>query len=302
VRKFLIVVSLWLGLASGIYAAETYTLADGGSVSGDIVKSDDLGVMIHTTTDTFTNFNWPQFSQDSLKQLANNPKYGAWAAPFINPTAEQTAPTPIKVKPVTRMTPPDQLHPSIFGGLFSSSLGLFLLLIIYATNLYAAFEVAVVRGKPIPAVMGLSAVLPIIGPAIFLMQPMKAQTEEAPPEEGQPGAPVPEGAAPGQENIEIVSASWQKEEEEKKPQPQVFARGKFTLNKRFIETKFTGFIGEPKGEAKTFNMELKTLKDSIAVECIKQVGQTELIVETPNGQLTVPFADIQEIKLNPKPA
>ena len=95
-------------------------------------------------------------------------------------------------------------------------------------------------------------------------------------------------------------ASWQPSQEEKKPQAQVFSRGKFTFNKRFIETKFAGFIGEPKGDAKNFNMEIKTLKETIAVECIKQVGAAEAILETPNGQLTLAFSDIQEIKLNPK--
>ena len=49
-------------------------------------------------------------------------------------------------------------------------------------------------------------------------------------------------------------------------------------------------------------MEIKTLKGTLAVECIKQVGANEAILETPTGQLTVPFADIQEIKLTPKPA
>jgi hypothetical protein len=44
------------------------------------------------------------------------------------------------------------------------------------------------------------------------------------------------------------------------------------------------------------------LKETFAVERIKQAGATEAILETPNGQVTVPFADIQEIKLNPKPA
>ena len=303
-RKFLIFLSLWAGLTAGVYAAETYTLTDGASFSGDISKADDYDVMIHTTSDTFTNIQWPRFSQDTLKQLAGNPKYGAWAAPFIQPVAgAQPAQQDMAIKPVTRMTLPD--HPSVFGGMVSSSLGLFMLLILYAANLYAAFEVAVVRGKPMAAVMGLSAVLPIIGPIIFLAQPMKAEsTEEAPLEEGMPGGPPPPGAAPapGQEDIQIVAASWQGSQEEKKPQPQVFSRGKFTLNKRFIETKFANFIGEPKGDAKNFTMEIKTLKDTIAVECIKQVGPTEAILETPNGQVTLPFADIQEIKLTPKPA
>jgi hypothetical protein len=300
VRTFLIFFSLWLGFAATVFAAETLTLADGSSVSGDIVKFDDHDAMIHTTADTYTNIAWPQFSQDSLKQLAANAKYKPYADPFINPTADESSKPQIKVNPVTRMTLPE--HPSIFGGLLHSSVGLFMLLVIYAANLYAAFEIAVVRGKPMGAVMGLSAVLPIAGPIIFLAQPMKApDTEEVAGEPAPDGsAPPAPGAAP--EEIQIMSASWQGQSEEKKPQSQVFSRGKFTLNKRFIETKFAGFIGEPKGDAKNFSMEIKTLKETIAVECIKQVGATEVILETPNGQVTVPFADIQEVKLNPKTA
>lgn len=49
-------------------------------------------------------------------------------------------------------------------------------------------------------------------------------------------------------------------------------------------------------------MEIKTLKDTLAVECIKQMTPTEAILETATGQVTVPVADIQEIKLIPKPA
>ena len=172
VRKFLIIFSLWLGLTAGVYAAETFTLTDGSSVSGDIVKSGDYDVMIHTSADTFTNYTWPQFSQDTLKQLAANPKYAGWATPFIEPATAQAAPPEITVRSRSpRMTSPEALHPSLLGGIVTSSLGLFLLLLVYAANLYAAFEVAVVRGKPIPVVMGLSAVLPIIRPIIFLSQP-----------------------------------------------------------------------------------------------------------------------------------
>ena len=298
-RKFLILYGLWLGLTAGVFAAETLPLTDGTSVSGDVVKFDDNGVMIHTTTDAYTTLPWAKFSQEALKTLAGNPKLKALVEPFIEPTASEHPPKPeIKVGPVARLALPE--HSSIFGGFFQSSLGLFMLLVIYAANLYAAFEVAAVRGKPVGTVMGLSAVLPIIGPIIFLAQPIK--TAEPVEEPGGEGAPPPAATgAPGEE-IQIVSASWSSSAspEEKKPQPQVFSRGKFTLNKRFIETKFAGFIGEPKGDAKNFTMELKTLKETIAVECIKQLGATEAILETPNGQVTVPFADIQEIKLNPK--
>jgi len=105
------------------------------------------------------------------------------------------------------------------------------------------------------------------------------------------------------EEIQIVSASWSENqtEEKKKPQPQVYARGKYTLNKRFIETRFGNYIGEIKGDAKNFTMSVKTLKDTLQVESIKQVGATEIILETPYGQTTVGFGDLQEIKLTPKP-
>jgi len=301
VRKFLIFLSLWLGLTAGVFAAETFALTDGTSLSGEIVKSDDYGVMIHTTTETYPNVAWSGFSQDTLKQLANNPKYRAWVEPLIEPTAStQPAKPEIQVNPVKRLALPE--HPSIIGGLVHSSLGLFMLLVIYGANLYAAYEVAVVRGKSIGAVMGLSAVLPIIGPIIFLSQPIKSTTDEA----AHAGEVPPEGAAPGaapaQEDIQIAEASWQAPQAEAKPQPQIFARGKFTFNKRFVETKFAGFIGEPKGDAKNFSMELKTLKETYAVECIKQANPSEAIFETSNGQVTVAYNDIQEIKLNPKSA
>jgi len=88
----------------------------------------------------------------------------------------------------------------------------------------------------------------------------------------------------------------------RKPNAQVFARGKFTFNKRFVETKFAGFIGELKGDAKTFSMAIKTLKETVTVECIKQTGTTEAIVETPNGQITIAYTEIQEVILTPKTA
>ena len=302
-RKFLFLLSLWLVLTASVFAAETLSLTDGTTVAGEIVKFDDNGMMMHTTTDAYTTIPWAKFSQEAFKQLSANPKIKPLVEPFIEPTAADRPPKPeIKAPTVTRIIKsPAELHPSIFGGLVGSSLGWFILLVIYAANLYAAFEIAVVRGKPIGAAMAISAVLPVIGPVFFLAQPMKAPTtEEELAAEGAPAAPAPGSPA---EEIQIASASWSGgSPEEKTPQPQVFARGKFTFNKRFIETKFAGYLGEAKGDAKTFSMEIKTLKETFAVERIMQVGATEAILETPNGQVTVPFADIQEVKLNPKPA
>jgi len=72
---------------------------------------------------------------------------------------------------------------------------------------------------------------------------------------------------------------------------------------RIVETKFAGYIGVPKGDALKNTMELKTSKGVFTVERIAQVEATEVIFETvQSGQITVPLADIQEIKLILKPA
>jgi hypothetical protein len=296
VRNFFFILGLWLALAALMADADTLTLTDGTSLNGDIVKFDDNGLLLRATGDVYTNLPWARFSQESLQQLAQNPKIKTLVEPFIEPTEAERPPKPeINVSPVSRLQRP--ANPSLLGGMIKSPLGLFILLVLYAANLYAAFEVAVVRARSVAQVVGLSAILPLVGPAIFLAMPMKT---EAPPEE----APAAESPAPGAKpEIQIAEASWKQPEEEKKPSAQVFARGKFTFNKRFIETKFAGFASvEPAGDAKNFTMEVKTPQRTFAVERIAQVGLAEVIFETPAGQVTTPFADIQEIKLNPKPA
>jgi hypothetical protein len=300
VRKFIFLFSLALVVAFGAVAAETLTLTDGGTLSGEMIKSDDNGLMLRLPDETYatTNVAWSHLSQESLKQLAANPKLKTYAEPFIEPDASQRpAKAEIKVNEVTRLERPAK--PSLFGGLFGSPVGLFIFLVLYAANLYAGYEVAIIRARPAIQVIGLSAVLPVIGPVIFLAMPMKV---EAPPESEPVYAPAGTATAAGQrthEEIQIVEASWR--QEEKKPEPQIFARGKFTFNKRFMETKFAGYIGAPKGEALKFTMELKTSQAQHAVEHILQVAATEVILETKRGQVTVPLADIQEIKLTPIP-
>jgi len=303
VRKLLFLLSLLLAVAFGAAAAEpvSLTLTDGGTVAGDIIKIDDNGLMIRLPGEVYatTNVAWSHLSQDSLKHLVANPKIKPLAEVFIEPDASQRpAKAEIQVNPVTRLTQPT--NPSLFGGLVGSPVGLFILLVLYGANLFAGYEVAIIRARPAIQVIGLAAVLPVIGPVIFLAMPMKM---EAPAAENDFAAPAGTAGAAAQrtpEEIQIVEASWRKEE--KKPEVQVFARGKFTFNKRFVETKFAGYLGELKGDALKFTMELKTTQAQHAVERIMQVAATEVILETQNGQVTVPLADIQEIKLTPKPA
>ena len=275
-------------------AAATLTMTDGSSVEGDIVKFDDSGLLLRGTGDTYTNLPWGQFSQDTLKQLSANSKIKPLVEVFIEPDATQRpARAETNINPVKRMELPSD--PSLIGGFVKSTVGLFILLVLYIANLYAAFEVSLIRARPALQVIGLAAVLPIIGPAIFLVLPMKA---EASPDSAADSTAA--GAAGANEEIKIVDASWNQPQENKKVEAQIFARGKFTFNKRFVDTKFAGFIGEIKGDALKFSMEVKAAQGQFAVERIMQVAASDVIFDTPNGQVTVPLADILEIKLNPK--
>ena len=296
-RKILFL-CLWLGVAAWACGEESLTLTDGGTVVGKITKSDDNGLTLRLPGEVYaaTNVAWSRFSQASLKQLLIYPRIKLFVEPFIEPDASQLPPKPeVQIKDVVRLAKP--VHPSILGGIWHSGIGRFILLVLFGANLFAAYEISIVRAKPMLQVMGLAAVLPVIGPIIFLALPLKAEAT-SPAAAAETGAGDATGASPVVEEIHIVDASWR--QDEKPTEAQVFTRGRFTFNKRFVETKFAGFIGVPKGDGLKFTMILKTLQAEFAVERIAQVGQADAIFETPQGQLTVAFTDIQEIKLNPK--
>ena len=261
-------------------------------MSGSVVSFNDIGVIFRGEDDKYTDrISWTKFSQEGLKQLSANPKIKPLVEPFIEiPASELPKKPEVKVGPVTRLElPPKQ---SLFGALFSSSVGLVVLLLVYAANLYAAYEVAICRARPIAVVMGLALVLPFIGSAIFLAMPVKV--EAAPVVEDVPAADPQSYAVPGvpQPAAETATVAVQAAGPTR-AQTQVFKRGKFTFNRRFIETKFASFLGAGGAETLLVN----TAHGQLAANRITRIGQSEFYLETPQGEVMVPFSDIQEIQV-----
>jgi hypothetical protein len=312
VRKILwLIFGLWLCGQLLAARAETFTLADGTPLTGDIVRFDDNGMMFRLADDAYTNVLWTKFSQDALKQLSNNPKVQPLVEPFIEPQASDRPAKPeIKISEVTRLEMPAKQ--SLFGALFSSSVGVFIILMIYAANLYAGFEVAVCRGRPIGLVMGLAAVLPILGPIIFLSLPVPV---EAPPVEELPAeqqaftvagaTQATEASAQDAGGLHIAHAP--EGAAAARAQTQVFQRGQFTFNRRFLETKFSGFFGVTRRAAeKDLVLKVKTTRGEFVVQRITRIASNEMHIETTIGgavqEIMVPFAEISEIKLKHKDA
>ena len=304
----------WLCGLLAASGALTLPLADGTTITGDIVSFNDNGIVLRAADDKYTRLPWLKFSQEGLKQLAvnaQNPKIRPFVVPFIDLPAVEHPPMPaVKISEVSRLDPPAPA--SIFGALFSSPISLLALLLIYAANLYAAYEVARYRAKPVGMVMGVSAGLPIVGPAVFLSMippPVVADAVEAAPVAAAeqephrftvPGPPPPD--------IHIVAASWQPAGAEGHPvEPQVFLRGQFMFNRRFFETRFPGFFGSIRGdEDRQKELVVKTAKGEFIVERIMRIGANDAYFEVVRAgvhqEVIVPFADMQEVRVNPRKA
>jgi hypothetical protein len=297
---------VWLATAR----ADTFTLADGTSLTGDIVKSSDSGLLLHAPDDVYTNVLWTKFSQDSLRQLSANPKIKPYVEPFIEvPESEQPHKPELKLQDVSRLEfPPKQ---SLFGALLSSPIGLLALLLIYAANIYAGFEAAINRSRPIALGMIAAAVLPILGPVIFLAMPSATQAAEpvdeaAAPVESEPHRFAMPGAPPPEE-IHIVAGGFQGDPppQPKDSQTEIFQRGQFTFNRRFFETKFSGFFGIIRPEAdRGKTLMIKTTGALLTVERIARISADDVHFEVMQGgvrqEIMVPFADIQQIQLKSK--
>lgn len=309
----------WLTIAS----ADTYQLNDGTSISGDVISFNDDGITFHTTDDKYTDrIPWSQFSQDTLKNLDKNPKIAPYAEPFIEIPPPAPSQTHVTVHDVTRL----QLPPkgSIMGGLLTSSLGIILLLLVYAANIYAGFEVAVFRARPVGVVAGVAAILPILGPIIFLSMPtlmpagatqedMQTETGAPPeavatanvPQDAPPGAAPAEGEAAPASGLHVAATEWKSATPI--PETQAFQRGQFTFNRRFFETKFSNFFGMTRhGADKDMVLVIKTPKAQHIVERISRISANDAYFEVAAGserqEVMVPFGEITEIQLKHKNA
>jgi len=196
--------------------------------------------------------------------------------------------------------------PGLIGSLFSGG-GLLLLLILYAANIYAAYEISFFRRYPMPMVTGIAAAAPFITPIVFLCMPLKKKKkvviEETVEEdyeeeyaegeyaEGEYGA---EAAVAYDEHGNPIAADpaagygavYQEPEPEpvQLPESKVFERGKFNLNRRFIESKFAGFFRAVPGEnEKDMVLVVRASQGEFISNRILKATNTEVTFSVPKG-------------------
>jgi hypothetical protein len=323
-----------MALALGVGQAETFKLNNGDSISGEVLLSsaNDNGVQIKVGDGKYERVAWSSFSQEDLKKFAENKKLEPLVESFIEITQEekiQRTEVPQKAPPRLEL-PPKQ---SLIGAMLGSAPGIFILVLVWAASIFAGYEVHMFRGHSLPLVCGVSAVLPILGPLVFLCIPTKVKPVDSTEEGATAGDYAPAGtvaaaavtaaataasaAAAGtgvnpmlDEKVEHPAGLRLAHEEAPKPEAvkaTTYQRGQFTFNRRFIETKFPGFFGTIKRDAdKDMVLAIKTPRGNHVGHRITRIAANDMHIEERQGAATkevqIHFQEIQEITLKHKDA
>ena len=289
--------------------SETFQLNGGRTLSGEMVanSANDEGFRIKVGENQYEKISWSDLSQLALKEIAQKPKLGQFVEPFIEiPEADRLKKTEVTLKDVPRLQLPAK--GSLLGSLLGSSVGLVMLLLIYGANIYSGSVIATVRAYPPAMVCGIAAVAPIVGPVVFLCLPTRMdKAAESAPAEAPPPEPVTSSFAGDPAAAEHATGLHFAGEPQTPaaatlPPTQVFQRGQYTFNRRFIETKFSGFFGLVRRDAdKDLLLVLKTARGEFIAHRITRIAANDMHVEIRKGaassEASIPFGEIQEIQL-----
>jgi hypothetical protein len=317
--RFIALGLLLCALLTGIAHADTFQLNDGSTLSGDIISANENGMRVRLPDGTYSDtVPWTKFSQDDLKKLAKDPKM----EPFVTPNIEVTEEQRIQKTEVSVTQPPRLKRPppgSLFGAMLSSTVGLFIIVVLYGAGIYAAYEVALFRRRQPGLVCGLAAVpgIGLLSPIIFLWLPAQRLSNEEEetyqaettvteaPSFVVPGTPAATPATAPAETGGLKLHHDAPAAAAPLPPTQVFQRGAFMFNRRFFETKFSGFFGVVRRDAdKEMLLVIKAARGEYVAERISRISTNDLHAQVRKAHATeevmIPFTEIQEVKLKHK--
>ncbi len=319
-RIYVALIALILGglVAKGVRAGE-FKLMDESTIYGDVADLDESGVVFKLRTGGFSQrVSWSKFSQTALKTLAENPKAKEFAEPFIEIPPEarpRPKPKPVVLKEVPRVELP--AGRTTFFSSFGAPMGLLILGVLYAANLLAGFEIARYRNRPVAVVCGLSALVPLVGPLIFLASPtlvdQPAEESVEPPVRDEAaaatGGPASKtsrslgsvGVPPPPTGTGLRVAAVEKGGAGGHVEAKVYKRGDYTMNRRFIETQFSGFFRiVPSDAEKDLVLVIRTPKQEYIAKRISRISSNEMFVapiQVGAKEINVSFGEIAEIQV-----
>lgn len=285
--------------------AEEFELFDGTIYRGQLVAADEEGFVVRQDNGSFSpRTDWAKLTDESLSRLANDERARPFVEIFIAPPepVERPAARPIRTNPQPRAERPDDVGKGWLKALTTPG-GLFLLGVLFLVNLFVGYQVALFKWQPTPLVCGLSAVLPVIGPIIFLVMPKNVPEEEVSATEEAVAQAVLNVADSGPSMVQQMGLrTGSKKGGEDSEYPKVFKRGEFTFNRRFFETQFPTFFRVVTSEAdKNLVLELDCARGIVLANRISRISQNEVHVKTTSGdERPIEFAGINQVTLRVK--
>lgn len=305
---FLVLFGLWQ--CSVATPGAEFRLSNGDIVRGEAVSFNDDGLVVRLDIGGHSpRISWSKLTQETLQRLAANPEAAGFVEPFIEiPPApkDKEEEKVIQLKPVPRV---EQVENPNFFASFVTPAGLMILLVLLAANVYAAYEIAHYRRRSPGLVCALSILFPIVAPALVLAMPSAEPADIEAPELTEPAAaqalgkattgplahtPMATGLSIAQgEKVDTAAGGGA---------PQIYKRGEFTFNRRFIETKFPSFFRLVQSDAdKDLILIVRAGKDEHTVKRISRISSTDVHLQlTRGGEVSVPFPEISEIQVRHK--
>ncbi len=321
-RRYHLILLLWVSaLLAGSALGDAFRLNNGETLNGEVLptSANDQGVQVKVGEGQYQRVPWASFSQEDLKNFAKNAKMQAFVEPFIEPDPlAKIKKTEVNLQPPPRFEEPPRQ--SLLGAMFSSSVGVFILLVLYAAIIYAGYEVAVFRAQPPLLVCGLSAIpgLGFFAPIVFLSMPTKIKPSEpavetvAEPTTAATAAAATDDVNPmhadgAQHPASLKLAHSDEGPKSTLPETIVYQRGQYTFNRRFFETKFPGFFGVVRRDAdKDMLILIKSARGEYAGQRISRIAANDLHLQVQRGhaseEVMIPFQEIQEIRVKHKDA
>lgn len=300
-------------------ATETYKLEDGSTLTGEVTAStyNKDGVMVKMDDGKFSRrVPWKQISKETANHLYQTSKQ---AKPFIPQhlieiPVEERKLVKREARKINISLPEDRLERPVvkskMGALFGTPVILILAFLVYASNIYAGYELAVYKNRPVALICGLAAVLPILGNVIFYAipaAPVKSQDDYEADAAAKAAAPAPE--------IALHSSSGKPEEtpaEEQAivsayPPPTIYKRGQFIFNRRFFESKFNVFFKSTLDEADRDNVVIiRTSRGEFVGQRFARLAPNDITFVTGLGgshqEVTIQFQEVSEIIIKHKDA
>jgi hypothetical protein len=304
-RRFQILVLLVIWAIQAAVVADEFKLTNGDVINGEPGNVNSDGMVIRQDIGGFSDrIGWGRFTQDSLKKLLENPQAKKFVEPFIEIPVEVKAKEKAKKKEIVIKEPPRPDRPvqkSFFAGLMTPA-GFMVLGIIFFANLYAAFHIAQFRGRPVALVVGLSVILPVLAPIIFLSMPGTGEAAAPPTEAPAPSNEVvsAEAKVAGmQSNLGL--AAHQKGGPKQDKTEQVYKRTEVTIDRRFFETKFAGYF-RMVPENPDMVLVVRTAKQEYVARRISRISASEVHLQLLRGntEVGVPFGEISEVLVRHK--